>query len=567
MSKLRNPIRIALLGVLWIFVLGSLSLMSLDAKAATTEQLNDPSVFLKQQGGDTCTLCANTMMLRRASLMRGDNDWDTITEGVMRPRIWIEGAGMCYEYEYKGFSVNFGKTANPYNSEGELIDLLSRHPEGIVAYDYDYPHAILLTDYTDGVFYCAEPANNIAPGRIEASQALVNVSGIEAYWYIENASFTGQNGFTAAENLSSLSSDDVILGESVKINAKASGGSDSFLYSFYVQSLSDNQTSVLQESGSSRRVTFRPSAAGSYRIIVNASDRKTGIVSRKSMTLQVHQPLRNASVLSSDTLMLRRSLTIKGAASGGSGAYTYEFYVRTPVDKDWTKLCDDSKKSSVVYTPSAATNYEFLVIAKDQQGRTAKKTLKLSVTKPLENRSGAASYRIVQGGSLRLTASASGGSGDYQYAFYCRKAETKGWYIIKLYGSENEASYSPSDAAEYDVLLCVKDSAGTVSKKSFRVTVAPALTNRSSVSSQTVTKGGSVRLSGAADGGTEHYSYAFYFRKAETAKWKTIRAYSQVTTAEFKPATAGSYELLVRVKDSSGTTEGKIFPVTVEKSS
>lgn len=35
-----------------------------------------------------------------------------------------------------------------------LITLLSQHPEGIVLYDRSQPHAVLLTDYTNGNFYC-----------------------------------------------------------------------------------------------------------------------------------------------------------------------------------------------------------------------------------------------------------------------------------------------------------------------------------------------------------------------------------------------------------------------------
>ena len=44
--------------------------------------------------------------------------------------------------------------------------LLAEHPEGIVLYDRSRPHAVLLTDYTDGVFYCSDPAGNISSGRI-----------------------------------------------------------------------------------------------------------------------------------------------------------------------------------------------------------------------------------------------------------------------------------------------------------------------------------------------------------------------------------------------------------------
>ena len=45
-----------------------------------------------------------------------------------------------------------------------LIQLLAEHPEGIVLYDRRQPHAVLLTDYTDGVFYCSDPAGSVSSG-------------------------------------------------------------------------------------------------------------------------------------------------------------------------------------------------------------------------------------------------------------------------------------------------------------------------------------------------------------------------------------------------------------------
>ena len=65
-----------------------------------------------------------------------------------------------------------------------LITLLSQHPEGIVLYDRSQPHAVLLTDYTNGVFYCSDPAGNISSGRIPLTSSSVSVNGASCYWYV-----------------------------------------------------------------------------------------------------------------------------------------------------------------------------------------------------------------------------------------------------------------------------------------------------------------------------------------------------------------------------------------------
>ena len=51
-------------------------------------------------------------------------------------------------------------------------------------YDRTRPHAVLLTDYTDGVFYCSDPSNGVASGRVPLSAASISIGGASCYWYI-----------------------------------------------------------------------------------------------------------------------------------------------------------------------------------------------------------------------------------------------------------------------------------------------------------------------------------------------------------------------------------------------
>lgn len=151
-----------------------------NADAATVEQANQNDVFLKQQGEYTCTLCASAMLMRRVALYRGDSDWYSITESSLMPYAWFS-EGLYNSFSYKGINVTC-----TYVSRGDtdtLISMLNQHPEGIVVYNYDYPHAILLTDYTNGTFYCADPANGVRSGRIPVSEALISIYKIDKVWY------------------------------------------------------------------------------------------------------------------------------------------------------------------------------------------------------------------------------------------------------------------------------------------------------------------------------------------------------------------------------------------------
>ena len=154
------------------------------ALAATIDQLNQSGMFLKQQTSYTCTLVSAVMMVRRAALADGDSDWKDITEDSMRGTAWVEGGGLSHEFSYAGISVDYGELPGGSSNAGRLIQMLKNHPEGIVIYDRDKPHAILITDYTGGTFYCADPAGSTPDGRISVSDARISVSGAESYWYV-----------------------------------------------------------------------------------------------------------------------------------------------------------------------------------------------------------------------------------------------------------------------------------------------------------------------------------------------------------------------------------------------
>ena len=154
------------------------------ALAATIDELNQPGMFLKQQTSYTCTLVSAVMMVRRAALADGDSGWRNITENSMRGTAWTEGMGLSHEFSYAGISVGYGELPGGSSNAGRLIQLLNSHPEGIVIYDRARPHAILITDYTGGTFYCADPAGSTPDGRIPVSDARITVSGADSYWYV-----------------------------------------------------------------------------------------------------------------------------------------------------------------------------------------------------------------------------------------------------------------------------------------------------------------------------------------------------------------------------------------------
>lgn len=166
-------------------MIAALLLSTVTVFAATADELNDPGVFLKQSQRGTCTLASTAMMLRRTAMLRGDETWSEITESSCRQAFWLSGRGLPYQFSYDGITVERQKLPGGTANRQVLIDLLAAHPEGVVLHAASVPHAVLLTDYTDGVFYCADPAENIALARVPITEAYgTRIENSSAYWSV-----------------------------------------------------------------------------------------------------------------------------------------------------------------------------------------------------------------------------------------------------------------------------------------------------------------------------------------------------------------------------------------------
>ncbi len=151
--------------------------------AFAADLMEDSRFYSDQQRSRTCTLAAATMMLRRRAYLDGDENFAGIVESSVRKVGWWDG--LSHDFTYNGMTIDYATLPRDWEErEALLIALLAEHPEGIVAYDRSSPHAVLLTDYTDGVFYCSDPARNLPTERITIDQASIDLRSIQCYWYI-----------------------------------------------------------------------------------------------------------------------------------------------------------------------------------------------------------------------------------------------------------------------------------------------------------------------------------------------------------------------------------------------
>ena len=168
----------------WVSLLLTLVFALTCLPAALAVDLNvDAGFYFKQSRGGTCTLASAAMMLRRRAYFDGLNDWTDVTENSVRSTAWSNG--LAHSFTYKEMQVGYATLPSSTAEKTQLlIKLLQEHPEGIVLYDRSQPHAVLLTDYTNGVFYCSDPAGNISSGRIPLNSSSVSIRGASCYWYV-----------------------------------------------------------------------------------------------------------------------------------------------------------------------------------------------------------------------------------------------------------------------------------------------------------------------------------------------------------------------------------------------
>lgn len=159
-------------------------------EAATWNDINQSGVFLKQEWPDSCTAAAATMLIRRVAMMRGDPDWYTISEAEVRAAANYDQIGLSWDFTCRGIRIvhSYDLPSGYDEKAAALRDILSRCSEGIIGYDEDSSasysaHAVLLTDYTDGQFYCCDPAGSVPGGRIPLSSSLVSLDSIDAVWW------------------------------------------------------------------------------------------------------------------------------------------------------------------------------------------------------------------------------------------------------------------------------------------------------------------------------------------------------------------------------------------------
>ena len=434
-------------------------------------------------------------------------------------------------------------------------------------YAYYYKKTSSATWNIKGKEYGTATSVTITPSTATTYDIMVNVE--DNTGTVKSKYFTLTVKSNSLVNNSTISTTSTTVGNTVTLKGAASGGKSPYTYAFmYKKSTSDSWSHIGTKYGTATSGTFTPSSAVNYDVMVNVKD-ASGKVKSKTFTLKVGaSTLANNSTISTTSVTLGDSVTLKGAASGGKSPYTYAFMYKKSTSDSWSHIGTKyGTATSGTFTPGSAVNYDVMVNVKDAAGIVRSKTFTLKVTKSvLTNNSTISTTSTTVGNTVTLKGAASGGKSPYTYAFMYKKSTSDSWsHIGTKYGTATSGSFIPGSAVNYDVMVNVKDASGKVKSKTFTLKVgASTLANNSTVSATIVTKGNSVTLKGAASGGAGGYKYAFLYKKASADTWSHIgEKYGTATSASFAPGSNVVYDIMINVKDNGGVVRSKSFKLTV----
>jgi len=367
-------------------------------------------------------------------------------------------------------------------------------------------------------------------------------------------------------------------GEKVTFTAQAATNGISVTYKYTV---TGNGTTQTLTTNSNNTATWTPSKEGSYTAKVEVLYKGESIISK---TISITVEKGTNIVTNAVTIYYKGYSTpyihyqvgtgawtavpgVRMTATGEMSGYTHKYTINLG-SASYANVCFNNGSGS--WDSRNGQNYRFSKgTYKYANGNSvyvsANPTTAATATAgTLTNVSAVSTSKIALGSSVTVNAAAFGGSGDYSYAVYYKKAASNTWTTVKSYGKTATASVKPAAVGSYDVCVKVKDTNGTVAKQYFTVKVVSKLSNASTVSAVSVKKGQTVTVNCKAAGGISGYTYTVSYKKTASNTWTVKQSDSENASVSIKPAVSTSYDICVKVKDMAGNVAEKFFTVTVK---
>ena len=148
---------------------------------------------------------------------------------------------------------------------------------------------------------------------------------------------------------------------------------------------------------------------------------------------------------------------------------------------------------------------------------------------------------------------------QYLYQYLYKVSSANSWTVYEDYSENAVIDFIPESSATYEIMVRVKDSNGiTADSAIFTVEVENTFENTSAINAESISLGEEVVMYGSSKGGVGDCTYAYYYKQANADKWGGF-GFSSETQKSFKPTKETTYNICIKVKDSTGTVAVKYF--------
>ena len=413
-----------------------------------------------------------------------------------------------------------------------------------------------------------ETKENIEFEEMETETAKESTESIEAVKKYEEMDkiYTEKEATSTSLLISSFTSDlksPQEKGTTIKLAAKAQGGSGTLQYSFVVK-LNEYYREIKAYS-TSNTVSWKPEYIGNYVVYAVVKD-STGKMKVSPMNYEIKEV--SAPVITSFTAD-KKSPQSSGtevkltANATGKGTLQYKFLVKNSAG-EWNVIRDYGTSNTTIWKTGAVGDKTLYVDVKNSAGKVTRKEMSYKVTSPLKINSFIANKKSpqVSGTEVNLTAKAEG-IGTLKYKFLIK--DSKGnWYVIRDYDASNTTVWKTGTAGDKTLYVDVKDNTGKVVRKemSYKVTSQLKINSFTADKQSPQLSGTSIKLKASATG-TGKLQYKFLI-KDSAGNWYVLKDYSTTSETTWTAGSKGDKTLYVDVKDSTGKKLRKSMNFTIK---
>ncbi len=375
----------------------------------------------------------------------------------------------------------------------------------------------------------------------------------------------------------SLSSDTIMLGEYVTVNAQCFNEAQITQFAYYYRKSGSTKWITADDYSENSSIDITPIQAGTYEVCVKLKDENNSVTKAYlTFTAEESEPLYVVLEATDQSVFTGNTVTFYADAAGGAyGEFTYAFYYKKTDSTKWLTLAGFGYDNSVSFTPAEAGTYDICVKAKDALGNVAKNYVTITAEdfKPFTINM---DDTITLGQTVTVSAVSNLPTERFQYAFYYKKSDTTKWLTAAGFSYDSSVSITPTSAGSYDICVKSKNSNGAVEKAyaSLSVEEVKPLTLSAELNDTAIIPGDAVSVRAIAAGGVPGYTYAFYCKQPGSSKWITLSDFSANSSARILGEKEGIYEVCVKVKDAKKTiaktytsfTVSETLPLTLKAS-